>query len=947
MKKVIGLILILAMVLSATPALAFEDSIAYGMTFRQEGNKAVIMGLARNTSWLTIPPVIGGLEVDIDPGAFRGNNGIISVTFDYGWKKIPDGACREMSALTKLTIPASVEEIGAYAFSGTAISEINITNAKTIGEGAFSYCENLTKVRIPKSVTAIGDMAFAGCERLGEIHLEDTKTIGARAFENCTALHTINHNGKVISIGEDCFNGCPDITEEKADALLAGYKVDTYSMTIPPYNETATQPMGTYFVEFTVGSPNYKYEVRNYASGETYAYIKNYYNMNYYHVPESIDGYPVLYGGCFYRDGFYYYSDSGRLPHATLAGIATGIFSGYTLVVPNSVGAEVVVGASYSWVDNMHFRQFDLSSFFNVPEQILANCRKVQVVTLNPMAETIGNRAFAGDVNLKAINLPETLSEIGAFTFYNTGLEEITIPKNVQYIGTNAFANCTQLKKVVIEDGVRLVIDKDAFLNIAPDATIEIKRENIVTQIDWSRYNLIEEKAEEIAPPENEITVEDNKTFNFGLYEKHTAKIVAEEEGKVVNTVTDKWTVDKIIEGMSNVEVAESTGSDTAEEEWIIKVFLYPEEDSSLKDEYLVIEKTNIGNMKIRIRRYNKENMLLEEKYYSEPTYRLGSFMGEAVMKPVSMSGSYNNINWNLDKDGVLALTGTGSTKRSVDDKVWVSSWVKEVVIGEGITEAHGFGGSHENLEKITLPTTLETIGTLAFYNTKLQKVVLPENVKSIGTMAFIDCENLKEVVVTSKVPVKIERSAFYVAEGARVYLPETVYQIDELAFSYTWGVMGGYGVGGIVESLTIIAPYGCPAYTWATKKGINVEIGAPQTEITIMVNGVKLNCDSTPYIKNDRTMVPMRAIFEALGAAVTWDDAMKTASGSKDRIEVKITIGENVLYKNGEAIELDCAAEITNSRTMVPVRAISEAFNATVHWDNETKTVEINLNQQ
>ena len=57
---------------------------------------------------------------------------------------------------------------------------------------------------------------------------------------------------------------------------------------------------------------------------------------------------------------------------------------------------------------------------------------------------------------------------------------------------------------------------------------------------------------------------------------------------------------------------------------------------------------------------------------------------------------------------------------------------------------------------------------------------------------------------------------------------------------------------------------------------------------------------------------------------------------------EIKITIGENVLYKNGEAIELDCAAEITNDRTMVPVRAISEAFGSAVDWDNEMRTVEI-----
>ena len=111
---------------------------------------------------------------------------------------------------------------------------------------------------------------------------------------------------------------------------------------------------------------------------------------------------------------------------------------------------------------------------------------------------------------------------------------------------------------------------------------------------------------------------------------------------------------------------------------------------------------------------------------------------------------------------------------------------------------------------------------------------------------------------------------------------------------------------------------------------------------IRIVVDGKKLELDTNPYIKNDRTMVPIRAIFEALGAEVTWDNETKTAIGVKDETEVKITIGENVMYKKSEAIELDATAEITNDRTTVPVRAISEAFGCTVGWNNETKTVEI-----
>ncbi|MBQ7876307.1 MAG: hypothetical protein IJ316_03370 [Clostridia bacterium] len=120
------------------------------------------------------------------------------------------------------------------------------------------------------------------------------------------------------------------------------------------------------------------------------------------------------------------------------------------------------------------------------------------------------------------------------------------------------------------------------------------------------------------------------------------------------------------------------------------------------------------------------------------------------------------------------------------------------------------------------------------------------------------------------------------------------------------------------------------------------VPVMAEDDVITLTVNGVVVETDTAPYIKNDRTMVPMRAIFEALGALVTWNDDTKTARGVKGETTVEITVGENLIYKNGEAVVLDCVAEIVNDRTFVPVRAISEAFGATVTWDNDNRTVNI-----
>ena len=114
------------------------------------------------------------------------------------------------------------------------------------------------------------------------------------------------------------------------------------------------------------------------------------------------------------------------------------------------------------------------------------------------------------------------------------------------------------------------------------------------------------------------------------------------------------------------------------------------------------------------------------------------------------------------------------------------------------------------------------------------------------------------------------------------------------------------------------------------------------EDEITVKLDGAFLQFDVSPVLKNDRTLVPFRAIFEALGATVDWDDATQTAIAVKGDTTLKITIGDNKLYRNGEVIELDVPAQILNDRTLVPVRAISESFGCEVNWVDQTQTVVI-----
>ena len=121
-------------------------------------------------------------------------------------------------------------------------------------------------------------------------------------------------------------------------------------------------------------------------------------------------------------------------------------------------------------------------------------------------------------------------------------------------------------------------------------------------------------------------------------------------------------------------------------------------------------------------------------------------------------------------------------------------------------------------------------------------------------------------------------------------------------------------------------------------KTEIKLTIG--KAEIT--TNGEAKALDVPAQIIDSRTMVPLRAIFEALGASVEWDDATKTVTSVKGETTVKLTIGQASINVNGEDKALDVPAQIVDSRTLVPVRAIAESFGCDVAWDDPTKTVTI-----
>ena len=96
------------------------------------------------------------------------------------------------------------------------------------------------------------------------------------------------------------------------------------------------------------------------------------------------------------------------------------------------------------------------------------------------------------------------------------------------------------------------------------------------------------------------------------------------------------------------------------------------------------------------------------------------------------------------------------------------------------------------------------------------------------------------------------------------------------------------------------------------------------------------------PFIKDGKTLVPLRNVVESLGLKVDWDQSTKTITGENNDTVFKITVGEKYATINDENVELDVSAMILNGKTMVPVRFIGESLGAEVKWNSDIRAVEI-----
>lgn len=114
------------------------------------------------------------------------------------------------------------------------------------------------------------------------------------------------------------------------------------------------------------------------------------------------------------------------------------------------------------------------------------------------------------------------------------------------------------------------------------------------------------------------------------------------------------------------------------------------------------------------------------------------------------------------------------------------------------------------------------------------------------------------------------------------------------------------------------------------------------EVPITVTVDSTAVNFDAEPRIIGGRTMVPLRAIFEALGAEVEWNGETKTVTASNGIKTISMTIGKKEVTVGERYMIMDTAPIIAENRTLIPARYAAEVFDNTVEWDSQNRVVKI-----
>ena len=513
-RKVVVVFLVFALLCATLPTAFAEDYTSgdYTYTLDTDGN-ATITKFTGSTADLTIPDSLDGHPVvEIEGEAFAENTALTSVKLPASLQEmgawafknctslksvfIPksldycagagDGPCAGCTALDTITFETGVTQIAAGLFASCpGLTEIVIPDTvTTIDECAFSSCKNLEKVTFSPSITSIGYLAFESCPLTSVELPASLQEMSFHVFKNCTSLKSVfipKSLDRCSTVGNGPFAGCTAL--------------DTITF------ETGVTQIAQYLFASCTGLT--EIVIPNTVTTIEYGAFRNCTNLKKVTFSPNIT---LIKADAFESCPL----TSVELP-ASLQEMGSGVFKDCTslksVFIPKNLDSCSVVGnASFSGctaLDTITFEtgvtQIAAGLFASCPglteivipetvttidECAFCNCENLKKVTFSPNITSIGYNAFARCL-MTEVELPASLQKMGSEVFLNcTALESIRIPEMVTAIPNSAFAGCTALTSV--DFGNVVTVGSSAFQNC--DALTAVTVPGTVTEIGSSVF---------------------------------------------------------------------------------------------------------------------------------------------------------------------------------------------------------------------------------------------------------------------------------------------------------------------------------------------------------------------------------------------------------------------------------------------------------------------------
>ena len=644
------------------------------------------------------------------------------------------GACvfMECPNLKSITIPATVKEIGDYAFAWTGLTNVTIPAATTKLGSATSY--SAVSSTYPKGK---GGSVFEGCTDLSTVVFAGAEdgtsklaNINASVFMGCDSLKTVVLPNNALTLATSAFRGwtglesivIPDKVTKFSNAYLFKDCINLVEVTFPAKMTTAGY-LGTYAFDgceklTTVSLP----ENLTYIGGYDFQNCVSLENIN---IPQNITQ--------IGSKAFYNTAISKFTVPAKVTTIGTEAFANCKNL------SEVTVDEN----NKTYFSQDGGIIKKSTGELVYVPYTKSGVLDLSGYAGlVIGGYAFSGCDNITEVILPAGTTKIPSNAFRNfTGLEKITIPEGVEELAANSFDGCINLKEVILPKESLRIIRGSVFNNTPALKTIELP--NTIENLTSSAFKgagfetltlpecITEVPANLLQDAPNLVTVEfagPVTMINYSAFQGSGLQYIT-----IPATVTEiKYNVFKECMNLTSITLPET-----------LEVIGYGAfMNSGLKEATIINPELEIGVLSASSTYglfagcESLEKVTLPEGMLTLTNY---IFANCTSLKTVDLPDSLLALaNYAFQGSGVETLTIPAGVKE-IPSYAFKQSALKSIVIPEGVVKINGYAFQEcPQLESVILPETLEEIGSYVFASTTtIKSIIIPASLMTTSTYNF------------------------------------------------------------------------------------------------------------------------------------------------------------------------------------------------------------------